>query len=139
MIEHDKIRQKLQFMRDRLRLLEHVQGMSIDDFENQPFVLDGSLRSLQVLIESMLDIGSHIVAREGFGIPQTYSHVIELLAEHGVITKEKATTYASMVKFRNRIVHMYDDVDAKVVYQLIKNNLDDFRDFMSAIVDRYFS
>jgi uncharacterized protein YutE (UPF0331/DUF86 family) len=55
------------------------------------------------------------------------------------MTFEDFETHVKMVRFRNRIVHMYDDVDSQAVYRLITHNLDDFRDFMSTIVARYFT
>ena len=139
MIEPDKIRQKIHFMRERLRQLEGVQSMTYDDFVTQPFVLDGALRSLQVMIEAMLDIGSHIVAREGYGIPHTYANVITLLADHAVLTREQADIYVDMARFRNRIVHLYDEIDPEVVYRLITQNLGDFRTFIATISHRYLS
>lgn len=139
MIERDKIRQKIQFMRDRLRQLEDVQSMTYEDFMTQPFVLDGSLRLLQVMIEAMLDIGSHIVAREGYGIPHTYANVISLLMDNDVLPKDQANIYIDMVGFRNRIVHLYDEVEPEIVYKLISQSLGDFRDFITIIVRRYLS
>ena len=139
MIESDKIRQKIQFMRDKLRQLEDVQAMTYEDFITQPFVFDGSLRALQVMIEAMLDIGSHIVAREGYGIPHTYANVITLLADNDVFTTEQAGIYVNMVGFRNRIVHLYDEVEPEIVYELITKSLGDFRDFMVTIIQRYLS
>lgn len=137
MIERDKIRQKIQFMRDRLKQLESVQSMTYEDFLAQPFVLDGSLRALQVMIEAMLDIGSHIVAREGYGMPHTYADVVTTLADNGIFTKEQAGTYIAMVGFRNRIVHLYDEIDPEMVYKLITQRLDEFREFISVIANRY--
>ncbi|HAI52608.1 MAG TPA: DUF86 domain-containing protein [Firmicutes bacterium] len=139
MIEHEKIRQKVQFMRDRLKQLELVGSMSFQDFASHPFAFDAAVRSLQVLIEAMLDIGGHIVAREGYGIPKTYAGIITLLAEHGVIDREQTANYVAMVRFRNRVVHLYDEVEPAIVYQIIRERLDDFRRFISAIVRRYLS
>ena len=89
------------------------------------------------MIEAMLDIGSHIVAREGYGIPHTYDNVITLLAGNDVFTTEQAGIYVNMVGFRNRIVHLYDEVEPEIVYELITKSLGDFRDFMVTIIQRY--
>jgi uncharacterized protein YutE (UPF0331/DUF86 family) len=39
-----------------------------------------------------------------------------------------------MAKFRNIIVHHYDQVDAEIVVGILKNNLDDFEDFKNTVV-----
>jgi uncharacterized protein YutE (UPF0331/DUF86 family) len=134
---NDRTRQKIQFIRDRLRQLEGIQALTYEDFLAQPFVLDGSLRALQVMIEAMLDIGSHIVAREGYGMPHTYADIVTLLADNNIFTKEQANTYVTMVGFRNLIVHLYDEVDPEIVYKLITERLDGFRVFIAVIGNRY--
>ena len=37
-----------------------------------------------------------------------------------------------MVKFRNRIVHIYGEVDNHYVLDILKNRLDDFQTFRNA-------
>jgi uncharacterized protein YutE (UPF0331/DUF86 family) len=39
-----------------------------------------------------------------------------------------------MAKFRNVVVHHYDNVDAEIVVGIMKNNLTDFIDYKDAII-----
>ena len=41
--------------------------------------------------------------------------------------------YANMVRFRNLIVHQYEQVDPAILYDLARNRLVDFRAFRSEI------
>ncbi len=34
-----------------------------------------------------------------------------------------------MTRFRNRIIHLYWDIDDKLVFKIIKENCDDFQEF----------
>ena len=43
-----------------------------------------------------------------------------------------------MTRFRNRLVHIYWDIDTDVVYQILQENIDDFRRIHEVIVD-YFN
>jgi len=38
-------------------------------------------------------------------------------------------TYTEMSKFRNRIVHLYNHIDKKTLYDILNNELDDIKDF----------
>jgi uncharacterized protein YutE (UPF0331/DUF86 family) len=40
-----------------------------------------------------------------------------------------------MVQFRNRLVHLYWEVDEEIVYAILQNNLDDFDIFARYILD----
>ena len=39
-----------------------------------------------------------------------------------------------MAKFRNRLVHLYWEIDPETVYQLLQDNLDDFVLFQQKVV-----
>ena len=39
-----------------------------------------------------------------------------------------------MAKFRNRLVHLYWEIDKKKVYEIIRDNLEDFKLFEKSIV-----
>jgi uncharacterized protein YutE (UPF0331/DUF86 family) len=42
-----------------------------------------------------------------------------------------------MAKFRNRLVHLYGEIDNKNVYEYIKGDLKDIEEFKSVIIKRY--
>ncbi len=42
-----------------------------------------------------------------------------------------------MTKFRNRLVHLYGEVDDFFVYEFIKTGLTDIRGFQKIIMQRY--
>jgi len=44
-----------------------------------------------------------------------------------------------MVRFRNRAVHLYDEIDPSEVFAIMEQNLGDFEAFIQAIIQRYFS
>ncbi len=42
-----------------------------------------------------------------------------------------------MSKFRNMVVHLYDKIDEKEIYNIIKNHLEDFEYFIEVIFNNY--
>lgn len=139
MIDRDRIRQKLHFMRVELRRLHDIQSVSQDEFLSNDLYIDAYTRMLQVTIEAMLDLSSHIIANEGWGLPKSYTEVIQTAARNLSLPEDTVVTYGAMARFRDRVVHLYDEVDPREVWRIIQEHLSDFEQFMKAVVDRYLS
>ncbi len=134
MINRDKVRDKIQIIKKNTRKLEVIKKTSLTEFLENPLMPDASIRMLQVSIEALLDISHHIVSRKHLGTPKTYRETIELLEHNRIIKKEQLPTFVNMVKFRNRAVHLYDEIADEEVYGIIQNHLTDFEAFIGAIV-----
>jgi uncharacterized protein YutE (UPF0331/DUF86 family) len=64
---------------------------------------------------------------------------MELLVREGILPTDHRDTLVAMVRFRNRVVHLYDEVRAVDLWDIIDRDLGDFETFMAAIVERYFA
>ncbi len=138
-VDREKLRQKIQFIRDAVRRLGEVRGKGREAFLADDLLQAAAVRWLQVGIEAVVDAANHIIAREGLGLPKTYSEAVEILAREKILPSDRAGTFVKMVRFRNRAVHLYDQIDAPEVFDIIENDLGDFEAFISAITTRYFS
>lgn len=96
--------------------------------------VDSAKYLLQVTIEAMLEISNHIIARNRWGKPETNRHSFEILSRKNIIEEKYINTYFAMAKFRNRIVQMYFNVSDEMIYEITKNNLEDFEVFIKDIV-----
>jgi len=137
-VNKDKLRDKISFIERNLRRLTRLASLPREQFvaEDIPFL--AAVRLLQTAIEAMIDIASHIAARERLGSPKTYAEAFELLAEAQIIPPNFLPIAKKMVSFRNRAVHLYDNIDPDAVYAIIRQNLQDFEEFIGYIVQRYF-
>lgn len=105
-VDKDKLRHKLHHTRESLERLETIRNRGRDVFKNEWLLQAAAERSLQVAIEAILDVANHIIAQEGWGLPNNYREALEILLREGVLPKNKAQDYLQMVSFRNRIVHL---------------------------------
>ena len=55
------------------------------------------------------------------------------MAEAGVFENDFSRELRNMAKFRNRLVHLYWEVDDKQVYEILRNRLDDFKMFLDKL------
>jgi uncharacterized protein YutE (UPF0331/DUF86 family) len=133
----EKIRQKVQFLRDALRQLEQIRERGEPELSRDPILQAAAIRYLQVGIEAVLDTANHIIARQGLGLPKTYQEALELLFREGILPTEKAEDFAQMVGFRNRAVHLYQQIEPEEVWKILEEDLEDFELFIRAMVERY--
>lgn len=89
--------------------------------------------TLQVAIQAVLDVASHVVSDRRLGEPQTNRELFDLLARAGIIDERLASTLRDMAGFRNVLVHGYQDVDLTVVESVLRDHLDDLLDFVAVV------
>ena len=138
MVDKDIIQRKLSFIDLKLRNLETLKLMERQEFLAGFQAIDAAKYNLQVCIEAIIDVSNHVVARERWGIPSTSSEAVRLLIEHGVLDKDNELSLVQMVKFRNRIVHLYQEVDDSEIYRIIHENLDDIKGFIQGVINKFF-
>jgi len=130
----DRIRSRLQDISravDRLRQI-HAAGESafLADEDSQ----DIARARLLTAMEASLNICYHVCAKKLKRVPETYGHCFTLLAESGLISSELGTRLSAMVGLRNRLVHMYWDIDYRQVYRILSENLEDLEQFGKEIL-----
>lgn len=87
---------------------------------------------LVVAIEVTLDIGQYILASKNIK-SESYAQIIPKMAEHKILPKKFADKIAKMVNFRNRAIHNYPALDESVVFDILQNDIDDFKKFLRYI------
>jgi uncharacterized protein YutE (UPF0331/DUF86 family) len=134
----DKLRDKIQFIRAQVESLEAARRGGREAFLQDSTLETAAIRRIQIAVEAMLDAANHIVAREGLGVPRTYRESMRLLVDADILPRDRAGVFEKMVGFRNRAVHLYDEINPEEVWTIIDTELDDFEAFVRAIVVRYF-
>jgi uncharacterized protein YutE (UPF0331/DUF86 family) len=74
-----------------------------------------------------------ICSRLRLKTPDDGAQVFRRLAQEGLLPTEHIQTYTRMVKFRTRLVHLYQEVDAEQVYTVMQTELGDFRMFIADV------
>jgi len=92
--------------------------------------------TLQIAIQAMLDVASHIVSDERLGEPRSRRELVDLLQHGGWIPADLAEVMRGMVGFRNILVHLYEAVDLEIVRDIVEHQLDDLLRFASLIRPR---
>ena len=109
------------------KLKNHFSPLSFEEFKDSWEHRSIAERGLQVAVEICIDIAERIIALKEAGPVAGAGEAMEKLESLGIINA--AEPYRSMVRFRNLIVHEYEQMDPEILYKLVTRNLMDFRKF----------
>lgn len=137
--DREVLRQKIEFLQSSLRLLRSIRKEGEERFLSEEVSQAAATRGLQVGVEAILDAAHHVIARERLGLPKTYVEAIEILFRESILPGEQRDDFTRMVRFRNRAVHLYDDIDPSEIWTILDTRLGDFEIFIEALTQRYFA
>lgn len=131
MTDAELLEKKLAFIETCVRELRQLsQPERIEtDIREERFVA----HTLQIAIQAALDIASHIASDERLGEPRTNHELFDLLQRNHWLSIELSETMGKMAGFRNIVVHGYQDVDPRIMRDIVENRLDDLIAFTTAI------
>ena len=128
MVRPEVIRKRLNKLDEYLLILNSLREYSFEDFISNPERYGSAERFLQLAIEAMTDIGSHIVADLNLGVVNSYSDVPNILARRGYLNNSLKEKWIRMIGFRNILVHDYLDIDRKIVHEVLQQHLGNIED-----------
>jgi len=134
MVDEALILRKLAELDQYYSQLKEYENTTADQYSDDWKVQRIIERTLQMMIETCVDIAGHIIADKGFRIPKSYADTFKVLLEEKILDKKLSAIMEKIAKFRNIVVHHYDKVDAEIVAAILKNDLADFVRYKEAII-----
>jgi uncharacterized protein YutE (UPF0331/DUF86 family) len=122
----------------------HLQLVDLRKLPYEKFVGDSLNRAaaervLQIAIESCLNIGNRLISLLQFEqpvrTPESYAEIFTIMRDLRIIDREFSDRLVKMAKFRNRLVHLYWDLDAEMTYRILQENISDLKRFQDDVVD----
>lgn len=95
------------------------------------------LLNRQRAVQAAIDLATHVVTVEGYGLPDSLAASFSLLEGHGILDPDLAEPLRRMVGFRNVAIHNYQALDPRIVEAIITRHLGDLRAFSSRVVQRF--
>jgi len=122
----------------------HLRLSDVRKLEKERFLQDdlyraSSERYLQMAIESCLNIGNRLISLYQFkkpvDTPETYADIFVGMKRLGVVDDIFCQRLVKMAKFRNRLVHLYWEIDKETLYRFVQNDIEDFNLFEQKVVE----
>lgn len=122
-------------LREYLTHLQNLAHFGKKAVLADPYKRGAAKYYLQVAIECCIDIGNHIIASEQFRPPTTHRETFQILHEAGIIPGDFVLILQQMASMRNRLVHLYTDIDDEMVFEAILTAPTDGERFVQLVFD----
>lgn len=137
MVDAPKARHLLALHRRYRGYLDDLAARPDAELRDDFAVMGGVQHYLLLAIETLLDLGSHVISSEGYPPPGSYADVFRVLRDEGVVAEELAERLMAMARFRNVLVHAYAEVDEERVLEILRTSLGDLDAFSTALRERF--
>ncbi len=95
---------------------------------------DSVILNIQRACEAVIDLGMHVIAERGLGIPQTSRDTFEILQDNKIIDREMSERLKAVIGFRNIAIHNYQKLNLKIIQAIIEKDLKDLLYFTDVIL-----
>ncbi|MEK7586802.1 MAG: HepT-like ribonuclease domain-containing protein [Patescibacteria group bacterium] len=121
------------YLQKLLPLLKADARVIIED----ELTLSAVERRFQLIVDTAIDINTHIIKEADINTPDDYQGTFTVLAENKILPMEFALKIAPSVGLRNLIVHKYGKVDIKKMIDDIKNDIGDYVEYIRLISEKF--
>ena len=128
-LDIDRVRTKLGDISRSLQRLQAISEMGREAFLLDEDSQDIARSRLLTAVEAALNICYHVCAKRLQSVPEDYAECFLLQARENLIPSELAERLAAMARFRNRLVHLYWDIDYGQVFEILPDGLRDLEDY----------
>jgi uncharacterized protein YutE (UPF0331/DUF86 family) len=137
LVDQTLILRKLAELEEYLEQIREFSSVSAEAYSGDWKTRRIVERTLQIMIELCIDIAGHIISDRKLRVPVSYADTFKSLAEGGLITPQISDVMEKMAKFRNVVVHQYENVDTEIVIMILREHLNDFLVFRDAVLQMF--
>lgn len=117
---------KLDFMMKYLDNLKRFESVTLEEYladYKEQLVVE---RLLQLIIQVAIDVNKYFLKELQLEQPESNFETFIEIGRRGIITMELAEKLAPSGSLRNRLVHLYEEIDPVKVYKAIYNALQNY-------------
>lgn len=133
MVDKDLILAKASSVKRHLRRIEEKRNIDLNIFLKDIDLQESILFNLQMAIQNCIDIAAHIISDEGLGVPGSTNEMFYLLEENGYLDRDITEKMVKAVGFRNLIVHEYEQIELRQVFEIAQEDIKDLNEYLKSI------
>ena len=134
MVDREKIESLIRHLRRYTTYLQEITQQGEEEFLRDPKSTGSARYYLQVSIETCISIANHIIATENLRAPKDYKDSFQVLNEADILPDTFTRAMQELAGLRNLIVHIYWEIDDRMIYEGIQFELSDFEGFVEYIL-----
>jgi len=127
-VRPEVLKRRLQKLDEYLSIVKKLSDYNQEEFVTEPERYGSAERFLQLSIEVINDMASHVVADNELGTVTVSSDIPRLFQSSGYITDELCAKWIRLIGFRNILVHDYLEVNRSIVHEVLRESLNDIKE-----------
>ena len=133
LFDQEKMAKLVSELRKSVERLRAIANLRQNEFLNDPDKIGSAKYHFIVAIESCIDMCNHVISLNGYRVPEDYADTFKVIGEVGALDMDFTDELRNMAKFRNRLVHIYWEVDDLQLYEILQTRIDDFKKFLDSL------
>ena len=133
MVDRDLVTRKIALVVDDLRAVTPIAQKRLDDYLASATDELVTERYLERMIGRMIDVNYHLVTEAGHAPPRDYYESFTQLAKLGILPPAFASQIAACAGLRNRIIHEYDEIDPRRVWEGLQAAVRDIPEYLRRV------
>ena len=132
-IDREVVRRKLAVMLVNLDRLQAIEGLSLEAYRADWTRVKATERVLQEVVEAAVDVNQHLLAALGSGAAADYRQSFLEAGRLGIIPSQMAADLAPSAGLRHRLVHEYDEIDPRRVWEGLQAAVRDIPEYLRRV------
>ncbi len=124
------IAKKLESLIHCLKRIEKKRPQNLSDLQKDFDIQDIISINLERAIQLCVDIAAIIISERNLSTSNTMAGSFLVLEDNGILPEQLSMNLQKAVGFRNVSVHEYASIDWNIVFDVIHNHLDSFKEFL---------
>ncbi len=129
------IERKLRLLEQKLGEINEWKITEYSNFKKSSLKINAVERALTVCVEIMVDVSERILAIKK--LPPRNSSIENFQELEKIKVIQSCDRYADMIRFRNFVVHRYENIDTQILFTIITKKLNDFSAFVDEIRTKF--
>jgi uncharacterized protein YutE (UPF0331/DUF86 family) len=106
---------------------------TLEEFVADPRMVGAGESFLRRSLEALLDLGRHVLAKAFGHAVSEYADIGDRLGTRGVLSPEDAGLVRKMAGYRNRLVHLCDEIDDAELFRMLTVHIGEARQVAEAL------
>ena len=132
-VDPERLQRFINVVRESVSNLRELGSLSEAEFYSDKHKQGSAKYNFIVAIEAAIDLASHVISRKALRAPEDYADTFKVLTEAGVLGSGFASELEKMARFRNRLVHLYWDVNVREIWKILQTRLNDFEQYIAKV------
>lgn len=135
MLDKAYIRRRLASLTTSLNELDTISRLTFGQYKTDFVRRHAAEKVVELIVEDAIDINRAIIEVAQLQPPQTSYHTFIEMEQLGILPRGLTSRLANATGLRNRLVHRYEEIDHKMVYDSLKPLLRNYRKYARLIED----